>query len=87
METLIDFLEAKDIEKTLIYAQLKCSKTEARLLQTLAKRYMRGEDDAVILDLLQEIYGEEKYEAIKHISEVKLLLELGWLHQQSFTPI
>ncbi|MDT8337717.1 MAG: ATP-binding protein [Sulfurimonas sp.] len=87
METLIDFLEAKNIEKTLIYAQLKCSKTEAQLLQTLAKRYMRGEDDALILDLLQEMYGSEKYEAIKHITEVKLLLELGWLHQQSFTPI
>lgn len=87
METLIDFLEAKNIEKTLIYAHLKCSKTEAQLLQTLAKRYMRGEDDALILDLLQEMYGSEKYEAIKHITEVKLLLELGWLHQQSFTPI
>ncbi|MBW6488657.1 ATP-binding protein [Sulfurimonas sp.] len=87
METLIDFLEAKDIEKTLIYAQLKCSKTEAQLLHALTKRYMRGEDDVLILELLQEIYGDEKYEGIKHLNEVKLLLELGWLHQQSFTPL
>ena len=87
METLIDFLEAKDVEKSLIFAQLKCSKTEALLLQALAKRYMKGEDDVLILDLLQEIYGDEKYEWIKHLKEVKLLLELGWLHQQSFTPM
>jgi len=87
LETLIDFLEAKDIEKTLIYAQLKCSKTEAQLLHALTKRYMRGEDDVLILELLQEIYGDEKYEGIKHLNEVKLLLELGWLHQQSFTPL
>ncbi|MDO9267392.1 MAG: ATP-binding protein [Sulfurimonas sp.] len=87
METLIDFLEAKSVEKSLIFAQLKCSITEAQLLQALAKRYMRGEDDVLILDLLQEIYGDEKYAGIKHLSEVKLLLELGWLHQQSFTPI
>ncbi|MFA5233007.1 MAG: ATP-binding protein [Sulfurimonas sp.] len=87
METLIDFLEVTDVEKSLIFAQLKCSKAEAQLLQALAKRYMRGEDDVLILDLLQEVYGDEKYAGIKHLSEVKLLLELGWLHQQSFTPL
>jgi SpoVK/Ycf46/Vps4 family AAA+-type ATPase len=48
---------------------------------------MRGEEDVLILDLLQEIYGDKKYEGIKHLNEVKLLLELGWLHQQSFTPM
>lgn len=87
METLINFLEAKEIEKATIFAQLKCSKTEAQLLQSLAKRYVAGEDDVVVFDLLKEIYGEKKYEGIKHLEEVRLLLELGWLHQQSFAPI
>lgn len=87
METLINFLEAKEIEKSTIFAQLKCSKTEAQLLQSLAKRYVTGEDDVVVFDLLKEIYGEKKYEGIKHLEEVRLLLELGWLHQQSFAPI
>jgi len=87
LETLIDFLETKNIENSMIFAQLKCSKEEAVLLQTLAKRYISGEEDVLTLDLLREIYGDEKYERIKHLQEVKLLLELGWLHQQSFTPI
>lgn len=87
MKTLIDFLETKDVKESLIFSQLKCSEEEALLLQALAKRYMKGEDDVLILDLLQEIYGNEKYEGIKHLKEVKILLELGWLHQQSFTPI
>lgn len=87
METLINFLEAKEIEKATIFAQLKCSKTEAQLLQSLAKRYVAGEDDVVVFDLLKEIYGEKKYEGIKHLEEVRLLLELGWLHQQSFAPV
>ncbi|MDD2651488.1 MAG: ATP-binding protein [Sulfurimonas sp.] len=87
METLINFLEAKDVEKATVFAQLKCSKTEAQLLQSLAKRYVTGEDDVVVFDLLKEIYGEKKYEGIKHLEEVRLLLELGWLHQQSFAPI
>lgn len=87
METLINFLETKDVEKSQIFAQLKCSKAEALLLQALVKRYMQGEDDVLILDLLRELYGEKKYEIVNHLKEIKLLLELGWLHQQSFTPI
>ena len=87
MKTLIDFLESEDASKSLVFPQLKCSENEASLLQSLAKKYMEGQDDVLILDLLQELYSNDKYECIKHLKEVKILLELGWLHQQSFTPI
>jgi len=87
LETLINFLETKDVEESIIFSQLKCSKNEALILHALVKRYMQGEDDVLILELLQELYGEKKYEIVNHLKEVKLLLELGWLHQQSFTPI
>lgn len=87
METLIDFIDSTDIQKSLIFAQLKCSKTEAGILQALAKRYIGGEDDFSVIELLREVYAGDKYESIKHLGEIKVLLELGWLHQQSFTPI
>ena len=87
MKTLIDFLETKEIEKSQIFAQLKCSINEAILLQTLLKKYMQGQDDVLVLELLQELYGEEDYAYLNHLKEIKILLELGWLSQQSFTPI
>ena len=87
METLIDFLDSKDIVESLVFPQLKCSENEAFILQSLAKRYIQGQDDVLILELLQEIYEDKNYECIQHLGEVKILLELGWLHQQSFTPI
>jgi len=87
LEVLINFLESKNVENAKVFKQLKCRKTEALILQALAKRYMQGEDDVLILELLQELYGDEKYEIVQHLNEVKILLELGWLHQQSFTPI
>ena len=87
MKILIDFLESAEVEKSKVFKQLKCRKNEAKILQALAKRYMLGEDDVLILELLQEIFGSEKYEVVEHLIEVKVLLELGWLHQQSFTPI
>ena len=87
MKTLIDFLETKEIEKSQIFVQLKCSVDEAIMLQTLAKKYMSGQDDVLVLDLLQELYESKNYEYLSHLKEIKILLELGWLHQQSFTPI
>jgi len=87
LETLIDFLDSKDIVESLVFPQLKCSENEAFILQSLAKRYIQGQDDVLILELLQEIYEDKNYECIQHLGEVKILLELGWLHQQSFTPI
>ena len=87
MEVLIDFLESENIEDSKIFKQLKCNINEAKILQALAKKYMQGEDDVLILELLSELYGEKKYEVVKHLKEVKILLELGWLHQQSFTPV
>ncbi len=87
MKTLVDFLSNKKIEKTDIFIHLKCGTNEALLLQYLTRKYMQGEDDILVLELLQELYGSEKYQHLEHLVEVKNLLELGWLHQQSFTPL
>jgi len=56
-------------------------------LQFLAKKYMQGEDDVMVLSLLQELCASEEYGHLEHLVEIKKLLELGWLHQQSFTPM
>ena len=87
MRVLVDFLETKSIEKSEIFKHLKCSSIEAKILQTIAKKYIEGEDDVVILSLLQEMFKETPYEYLEYLKELKNLLELGWLHQQSFTPL
>ncbi|QOY54374.1 ATP-binding protein [Candidatus Sulfurimonas marisnigri] len=87
MKTLINFLDTKDVEKSEVFTQLKCRKEEAVILQHLARKYVEGQDDVLTIEILQDIYGDKKYEPIKHLNEVKVLLELGWLHQQSFTPV
>lgn len=87
LETLIDFLETKEVENAKIFPHLKCSVNEAKMLQFLAQRYMQGQEDIEVLELLQELYGTKKYGYLEHLQDVKILLELGWLNQQSFTPI
>jgi ATP-dependent 26S proteasome regulatory subunit len=87
LKILIDFLQTKEIEDAQIFSHLKCGKTEALMLQYLAKKFMQGQDDVLVLEMLQELYGEEDYSYLEHLVELKNLLELGWLHQQSFTPM
>ena len=87
MKILVDFLQNKKIEESQIFAQLKCSVNEALMLQNLAKKYMEGQDDVLVLELLNDLYEDKGFEHLSHLQEVKILLELGWIHQQSFTPV
>ena len=87
MKTLVEFLQTKELENSEIFTHLKCSKAEALMLQSLAKKYMQGQDDILVLELLQELYKVENYEFLQHLKDIQILLELGWLHQQSFTPM
>lgn len=87
MKSLIEFLQTKDVEKSAVFEHLKCNKTEAVVLQYMSKKYMDGQDDILVRELLQDLYEGDEYEFLDYLGEIKNLLELGWLHQQSFTPI
>lgn len=87
MQSLVNFLKEKSVEKTIIFEHLKCNKVEAEILQNLAQKYIKGEDDVLILSLLQGLYGDDEYLFLKYLEHIKNLLELGWLLQQSFAPI
>ncbi len=87
MKALVDFISAKDIQKSIIYEHLKCTKKEAEILRYLASKFVDGQDDLLVIELLQDLYDTQNYSYLEHLKEIKNLLELGWLHQQSFTPL
>ncbi|SFV52388.1 Cell division protein FtsH [hydrothermal vent metagenome] len=87
MKVLIDFLDQEDVTKAKIFPHLKCSKNEAKILQKVANKYINGREDVYVIDVLQELFGTKEYAYLKHLEDVKTLLELGWLHHQSFNPI
>jgi len=87
MKILLDFINSKKIDDSKIFEHLKCNDDEAIMLQHLTKKFMEGQDDVLIIELLQELYRNDNYEYLNHLGEIKNLLELGWLTQQSFTPI
>ncbi|NPA66089.1 MAG: ATP-binding protein [Epsilonproteobacteria bacterium] len=87
MKVLIEFLEREDITKTEVFPHLKCSDDEAKILQKITSKYVSGREDVYVIDVLQELFGTKEYVYLKHLQDIKTLLELGWLHHQSFNPI
>ena len=87
MKYLIDFIEAKEVEKASIYTHLKCTKTEAELVQYVCRRYVKGIEEVPVLELLQDNFPEEGYAYLNKLELVKNLLDLGWFIQMSFWQV
>ena len=87
MKHLIDFIDAKDVNKTSIYKHLKCTKGEAQLIQYTCRRYVKGLEEVPVLEMLQDNFPAEGYAYLKKLALVKNLLDLGWLIQMSFGQV
>ncbi len=87
MEFLQEFLKAKDVTKTKIFSYLKCEEPEAKILQLLTRRFVEGEDEANVFDILEELFGSKDLVHIQKLGHIKRLLDLGWIVQSGFGPL
>ena len=87
MNEIIDFIKAKDVEKSAFFKQLKCSIEEAKILQYITREYISGRDTLIIIDILAEFYDVKSFEHLHKIELIKSLLEFGWLVQNSYDHI
>jgi len=84
---LIDFVEKSDPVKTKIFGHLKCSREEAKLIQYICRRYVNGEEEISVLNILRENSKEDGYGYLKKLPFIKRVIDLGWLTQISFGQI
>ena len=87
MNELIKFIQSTNLEKEELFIQLKCNIEEGKILQYITKQYIEGRDALMVIDILSEFYDIKKYDHLYKLELIKSLLELGWLVQNSFTPI
>jgi len=87
LKYLIEFIEAKDVEKTLIFEHLKCTAEEAQLIQYVCLRYVKGLEEVPVIEMLQDNFSGEEYAYLKELKLVKNLLDLGWIIQVSFGQV
>jgi len=87
LKHLIEFIEAKDVTKASIYKHLKCTKSEAQLVQYVCRRHVKGLEEVPVLEMLQENFSVENHAYLKKLELVKNLLDLGWIIQMSFGQV
>jgi len=87
LKYLINFIEEKDITKTEIFPHLKSSEQEAKILQYLCRRFVRGIEETAVLEILQENFEYESYDYLNYLEVIKRLMDMGWIVQISFGQI
>ena len=87
MKNVINFIENDGVLKSELFTQLKCSEAEVKILQHLVRKFLHGSEEMLVLEILQDLYGAEDYTFLDHLADIKVLLELGWISQRTFTPV
>lgn len=85
MQYYLDFIESQDLPSNKIYPFLKCSETEAKILQHMAKAILEGESEFEVLSLLETLFGEDRKSILAYLPNIKNLIELGWVNHNHFS--
>ncbi|PAF53138.1 AAA family ATPase [Helicobacter sp. 13S00482-2] len=84
MKHYVDFIQSKNIEKTTIYAHLRCDESQAQMLRYMAQGLIEGNDEFNVLAMIGNVFGGKDVELLEFLPKVKNLLELGWIVQAGF---
>jgi AAA+ superfamily predicted ATPase len=87
LKYLIDFIKKKRVQKSQIYPHLKCNIEEAKLLQYISHRYVKGQEEITALEILRDNFSKEEYLYLQKLPLLKNLIDMGWLTQISFGQI
>lgn len=79
MRFLIEFIGGEQNSK--ISSLIKCSENEAKILRHLSKNYVEGTPQSSAYDVLCTVFGSEEYKFLAGLTDVKNLLESGWIVQ------
>ena len=86
MQSLFDFIDNPSTSR--IFSQLKCDQKEARILQFMLKEYLLGIQDSSVFELVKKVFNpKDERELVAYIPCFSHLLELGWIIEDSFSPI
>lgn len=81
MNELKEFLTLKDITKSKIAQHLGCNENEVLILKELCKSYIQASSSNNAFTLLVSVFGADQYAYLDHLSELKHLIELGFVTQ------
>ncbi|WP_170018773.1 ATP-binding protein [Campylobacter sp. RM16190] len=80
MQYLLEFIgsSAKDSNLSVL---INCNENEAKILQFLSRAYIDGNAQSSVYDVLKAIFGDEEYKFLDHLSDIRSLIDNGWINQ------
>ena len=81
MNDLKDFLAPKELSKSQMLTHLNLNENEMLILKELCRHYIQANAYHNVYNLLISLFGAEKYAYLDHLSELKRLIELGFVVQ------
>ncbi|TQR60946.1 ATP-binding protein [Campylobacter troglodytis] len=81
MKDIKDFLSLERLKDSAIFKRLHCSYNEALILRELCENHIRANSSTAVYTLLVSLFKAEKYAYLDHLSELKHLIELGFVVQ------
>ena len=81
MNDLKDFLAPQELSKSQMLAHLNLNENEMLILKELCRHYIQANAYHNVYNLLISLFGAEKYAYLDHLSELKRLIELGFVVQ------
>lgn len=87
LEYVIDFLSQKEITKSKIFDQLKCSDEEVQILKEMTALYVSGTLEATACEILVSIFGDDDFVHLRKLTCIKGLIDQGWVTHGSFENI
>ena len=87
MKHLINFIEAKEVSKSKIFKHLNATSQEAKILQYICRRFVKGIEETAVLEILQDNFEYEGYDYLAYLFVIKKLMDMGWIVQVSFGQV
>ena len=69
----------QDGKKSKIYESLNCNKKELKILQYLTQRFVNGDGNDLVIEILEKVFKNNRLINLKKLTIIKSLLNEGWI--------
>ncbi len=80
MKHYISFIKSKNLATNRLFQSLNCSIFEGRILQYMSKMLLENQNNFLVANVIESVFGKKGLEATSYIHHIKSLLNLEFIY-------
>lgn len=80
MKHYISFIKSKNLATNRLFQSLNCSIFEGRILQYMSKMLLENQNNFLVANVIESVFGKKGLEATSYICHIKSLLNLEFIY-------